>query len=519
MKENNEKLEQSLKLIVKTSFIVFIGIILSKIMGYAYRIIVARSFGPEIYGLYTIALMIIGFVGAFASIGLQEGIIRFIPLYRGKNKIVSHIIKKAKIILLLTGICSGFLLYILSEIIANNVFHNANLIVFLKIFSVLIPISIISNLYLSILRGFEKIGWYSFIFNILQNIIKVSTLVIFVYIGLNGAYSTIYSQFIATATVLVVSYLAVKFSIKELNNYHIPSNIKENKIMQRVYSYSWPIVFASVVYVLFSWVDSFFIGYFIDAEAVGFYNSAVPIAFLLLFVPDLFMQLFLPLITRMYSNKNKILVKEISKQICKWIFMFNLPLFLLMILFPGAIINILFGPEYLAAENSLRLLLIGVFFSSICIVSQNLISMIGKSRLILMNMIIVTIINVILNIILIPKHGINGAAFSMSFSFIILGILFLIEAKSFTSILPFRIKMINIVLASLISLGVLYLLKMYISINLASIIIISIIFFCVYFVLLILLKGLDRNDKKMIILIKEKILGKQIGSSLVKFAD
>ena len=86
MKKDND-LNHNLKLIVKTSAIVFIGLVLSKLLGYAYRIIIARALGPEIYGLFSLALTVALTFVTFSAFGLSEGLIRFISLYRGNKEI------------------------------------------------------------------------------------------------------------------------------------------------------------------------------------------------------------------------------------------------------------------------------------------------------------------------------------------------------------------------------------------------------------------------------------------------
>ena len=80
------KLDYSLSLIMKSSMIVFIGLLLSKIFTYLYRIIIARYFGPEVYGIFSLAFMVVGWFVAFFSFGLSEGLLRYIPFYRGKKE-------------------------------------------------------------------------------------------------------------------------------------------------------------------------------------------------------------------------------------------------------------------------------------------------------------------------------------------------------------------------------------------------------------------------------------------------
>jgi len=511
LKETREskELNISLKLLAKTSLIVFIGVILSKILSYFYRVIVARYLGAEIYGLYSLGLMITALFIAVSSLGILYGTLRYIPLYRGKeewNK-VKHIFKITTTILFFSSFIAGAILFFLSEPISINIFHNPSLIIFLKVFSLIIPVSIFASTFLLVLRAFEKIAWYSFIFNILSSIIQLASLILFIFIGLKAG-AVIFSYVLGILGMLLAGYLVCKYQISEIwGNYTLNKNIKR-QINKSFFSYSWPMLFFGVISISLYWIDSFVIGYFKNAENVGFYNAAVPIALLLNLAPELFMQLFFPLITKEYSRKKFELIKQISKQVGKWIFIINLPVFLLMILFPGAIINLLFGQNYIVAENSLRFLAIGGFFSSIFLISNNLLSAIGKSKLALLDMVIVLVINAILDIIFVQKYGITGAAFATMLSQIVLYSLFLFQAKHYLSIVPVRKKMLRIAIVMLIPLGLLLLIKQFITITIINLILIGLFFFLFYFFLILITGCLDKNDFMIINTIKKKIFRK-----------
>ena len=59
-KKKENLFDRSLVLLVKSSFVVFVGLFFSKICTYGYRIVVARYYGPEVYGLFALSLMVIG---------------------------------------------------------------------------------------------------------------------------------------------------------------------------------------------------------------------------------------------------------------------------------------------------------------------------------------------------------------------------------------------------------------------------------------------------------------------------
>jgi len=493
MKDKNFQFNNSLSLIAKSSVIVFISLVLSKVFSYIYRIIIARQFGPEIYGLFSLSLMLSGWIIIMAIFGLNEGLLRYISLFRGKkqNNKIRYIFRKSFYLLLITGLIGGVLLFVLSSFISNTIFNEPELTLFLRLFSITIPFSVISPIFLSPLRAYEKIGWRVFISNILTNILHVGFILLFILFGL-GVVVVPLSYLLTSFVIFIVSIIVLKKQVPTL--FLKPRISRKTDLFKQLLSYSWPLIFVGIIWRIFKWTDFFFIGYFKTAVDVGIYNAAVPIALLLTFSSQLFAQMFTPLIYKEYSKKNIDIVKQLSQQVGKWIFFINLPVLALLIVFPGAFLNILFGEEYLIATNSLRILAFGMMIFSLSEVSIRIINMVGKSRMVLFDIVLVAIINLILNILLIPKYGIEGAAISTSFSIIILGSIFMFQAYKLKKIIPMRRKNLNILMASIISLILLLLFKAFISINLFSLAILTIFFFIFYVFLVFIFKGLDRND-------------------------
>ena len=493
--KQDQKIDKGLKLLAKSSVIVFIGLFLSKVFTYVYKIIIARYYGPEVYGLFVLGIMILSATVAFASFGFSEGLVRYISFYRGKkgeNKI-RFLYRTSLLILTISGILAGVILFLFSDFISITFFHNAGLIIFLKIFSFLIPIFIFANVFLAFLRAYEKISEFSFVFNILQNVMKVVFLGLLIFLGWTTK-AIAFSYFLGIFSMFVVSYFLCRYKLPQIFLKYKLSKEEKKKIRKEFISYSWPILFLGVITLVFSWIDSFSIAYFMDVASVGFYNAAFPIAALMGIAPELFRQLFLPLITKEYSKGNSEVIKELSKQSAKWIFIINIPLFIILFLFPGAVINILFGPEFISAAMALRILCISGIFASFNLLLVNLILMTGKSKIILINLLVFSVLNIILNIVLVPIFGINGAAASTTLVNIGLAFVLFIEVKSYVSIVPLRRKMLRILLISIIPTALLLILRKFISINFLSLTLLGIFFILLYFVLIFLTKAFDKND-------------------------
>tara|TARA_Y100000310_G_C20677433_1_gene813902 strand:- start:1147 stop:2751 length:1605 start_codon:yes stop_codon:yes gene_type:complete len=512
--EENQ-LNKSLKLIVKTSFIVLIGLIISKLLTYSYRIIIARYFGPEIYGLFFLALSIVPIFITLASFGFTDGLVRFISSLRAKNKIneIRYLFKKTAKFYFISGIISSIVLIALSDFISIYIFNEPNLSIFLKIMGFGVLVVMFLSMLLATIRAFEKIGWHSFIFNIFQNVVRIGLLIVLILMGFSsGANVVVWSYVIGSILTLLLAYLVCRYKINKIFGTYKKKNY--SKISKKFFQYSWPITFYGIISIIFHSIDTLSLGYYKSSIEVGFYNAAVPIALLIGFIPELFMQLFFPLINREHSNKHFGLIKQLSKQINKWIFMIIFPVFILIFLFPGVALNLLFGSQYLIAQTALRFLLIGSFISALFIVSSNLISMLGKSKLIMFNISSAAILNLILNSILVPipvlfsldnSKGLIGASLATLLSIVFLNILFAIQTKKYLSFLPLKKKMITIILVSIIPISILFYLRSIITISVFSGIVIVFLFILLYTFLIFISHSLDKKDLMIIRAVIKKL--------------
>tara|TARA_Y100000310_G_scaffold206149_1_gene206504 strand:+ start:1234 stop:2832 length:1599 start_codon:yes stop_codon:yes gene_type:complete len=506
MDKNKKEIDESLSFLAKSAVIVLIGLILSKIFSYIYRIMIARIYGPDIYGIFFLAFSIVGLLIYFVLLGFDSGIVRNIPLYKSKKKTreIKFLLDFSFWTILIFGLFIGLLLFLFSETISIGLFHEPRLIFFLQIFSILVPVIALTNYFLAIINGYEKIGWFSFIENIWKSTMNILFLTFLVLLGI-GYSSVPLSFLLAGISTLILSYIIVQKYTPHISK-KVKRELKHNKkkeVRNDFLKFSVPLLFFNVISVLMAWIDSFSLGYFKSATEVGIYQAAVPIALLLYLAPQLFTKLLLPLFSREYGNKKIEVIKQLSQQVGKWILLINLPLFLILFLFSENFINLLFGNDFISSAIALRILLVGVFFLSICRVSNRLLTMAGKTKTILVDIIIAVVVNLILNAVLIPmptifgienKSGINGAAIATTLASILIGGLFLIQGKISLSIAPFRRKMINLFAAGGIAIAVTIFFLKFIQINIISLILISLFLSLLYIIFVFILKGLDKND-------------------------
>ena len=159
MNKEKKEVNQSLGVLAKSAIVVFMGLILSKVFSYIYRIVIARVYGPDIYGIFLLASSIVGLLVYVVLMGFDGGVVRYIPLYksRRRNENIKFIINFGFWTTIIIGVIIGVLLFLLADIISINLFHEPRLTFFLKIFSVLIPVIALTNYFLAIINSYEKI--------------------------------------------------------------------------------------------------------------------------------------------------------------------------------------------------------------------------------------------------------------------------------------------------------------------------------------------------------------------------
>ena len=77
---------KAIKTVAKGAGIVFLGVFISKVLGYLYRMIIARI-GPEEYGLLSIGIAVVSIISFFPLLGLDLGVLRYVAFYKGRNDI------------------------------------------------------------------------------------------------------------------------------------------------------------------------------------------------------------------------------------------------------------------------------------------------------------------------------------------------------------------------------------------------------------------------------------------------
>lgn len=208
------------------------------------------------------------------------------------------------------------------------------------------------------------------------------------------------------------------------------------------------------------WIDITMLGYFTNEKTVGLYHPATRTAGLLRVALVALMGIFSPMLSQFFAQKKQQEMHMLYKLVVRWIMTLSLPFTVLLVLFPRKIM-LLFGGQYMPAASVLVVLTFATMIQSFVGPGPHALNMTGHPKVNLTNFSIVVVINVVLNILWIPKYGIMGAAWATFTSLIVLGILHSVKVWQLIKLHPFSLKLMKPFVAGLVTYVILFMIKPY----------------------------------------------------------
>jgi O-antigen/teichoic acid export membrane protein len=451
----------------------------------------------EEFGLFYAVFAFLGFIGVFKSLGFDKALVKFIPEFKHKKK--NNFIKSSIIYVSLIQIITNSIIiiavYLLSDFLASNYFHNPQASMVLKLLAIAFFLDSFSQVLKFAFQGFKKMAYFSGI-DLLRMLLI--TIVILIGFKLNYGLLSPIAAYILTPIVLLIifGWILVK---RAFPKFFVSQFIISKKLLKRLSRYSIFVMATTVGGLVLGYTDIIMLTYFTGLTSVALYSVALPTTKILLYFPRALAGVLLPLTSELWSKKKKKILAEGIESLYKYSFIIIIPLAFMVFSFSDLVINVFFGKNYIPAASAMRILSVGMIFATMHRTSSNFFPGIGKPQIISKIVYTAAIFNFIANLILIPMLGIIGAAITTSSSYFIMMVMGLTNIRKFIKI-TFPIKVwAKTLIAGMIFILIIGILKKVIVLNVwletAIVLIIASIF---YVGLLFLFKVINIKELKNI---------------------
>jgi len=418
--------------VAKGAGIVFVGVFVSKALPYVYRVMMARWLGPEQYGLFSMAFSAFMIAMFFGKLGLPQGINRFISKYRGvgDDPRVRGTIRSAFQITLPASVLTGGVIFLAAPLLGRHVFHEPGVVPLLRIFAVAIPLRTFLKDITVMFEAFKRMDYFSLVEHIVQSalLVLMTAALIHAGFGVIGA-AAAYALSIATAGAL--GFYLLQARVFPVFGDAVP-------VRRELVAYSLPLFASGMIGTISGDIDNIMLGYFANTAAadVGVYNAAMPTGRLIQALGIPFGTVIFPIVSERLGRGDEAEARRLMHATLRWTLAVVLPATLLLILFSSPVLRLLFGGEYVGGSVVLAVIAASAFLSVVLTPITKFLPAKDKTTWMMANSAAATVLNILLNIVLIPQYGILGAGIATTVSISLGSVIGAIEAVLFLDVRP-----------------------------------------------------------------------------------
>jgi O-antigen/teichoic acid export membrane protein len=187
-------------------------------------------------------------------------------------------------------------------------------------------------------------------------------------------------------------------------------------------SEAFPLLGAGLAFSINSQIDMVLLGIIKGSDYTAIYQVGVKMASVLVIGLGSLAVVYQPLLSKAYFSGNTDDLKIKCKSISRIAFVLALSISIILIPMRSLILQITFGTSYIEAGQVMVILVVARLFNASVGAVGPFLSMTQKSKVLFIGLMIESVVNVFLNLMLIPDYGYVGAAFSTGISMVIVNI-------------------------------------------------------------------------------------------------
>lgn len=372
---------------------IFIGNVIHSIFAFLLNIIVARLLSKDDYGIINYVASWISFFNAFAVLGISSVINKY---YTENEKESNEYMCTSIFMRIISSIISSILICILIFFIDYND-KKILLVTFIQSFTFISSVGDVYIHWFRYKREANKVAVLRLISLLISAIVKLLALIV-----LKNLYVYVAGIVLETLCFSILLFIEYK------KNYNFEIRISKRKA-EKLLKSSYPFIIASIMTTIYAYTDKIMLQKMMGNEEVATYSVSVTIAGIIATIASALIEGYR---VEIFDSKNKdeILYKRRLRQIYCILFWMCIIYGLFIVFFGKYLLQILYGQKYLSALSSLSVIVWYTAFSYFGSVNNIYMVAEEKQKWVQVNTLIGSICNIILNLILIPKFGITGAA-------------------------------------------------------------------------------------------------------------
>jgi O-antigen/teichoic acid export membrane protein len=408
---------------IRGSSLLFAGKFVTMGIHFAAQVLIVRYLSKGDYGAFAYALSFVTLGQAIATFGLDRAVTRFVPIFQERGEGDKAL--GALVLATSTAFALGLALVLVAVgfrgVVSETLVTNDSAVTLFLILIILAPIQALDSVFMGMFAVYSKPRAIFFRKYILEPGLRLIVVVALIGIGANVTFLAF--GYVTAGIIGVVMYAAILvrllrkegfLSLKKLRSMRIPAG--------EVLVFTIPLLTSDLVYLVMNTSDAFLLGRYRGVDAVGAFRVVQPAARLNQVVFTSFALLFTPLAARLFARTDHEGLDRLYWSTALWIAVLTFPVFVLTFSFAQPVTETLYGARYASSAGYLMLLSFAYYFNAAVGFNGLTLKVVGRLRYIVMINVGATAVNILMNLLLIPRFGALGAAIGTTVTLIVFNV-------------------------------------------------------------------------------------------------
>ncbi|HEX5505366.1 MAG TPA: flippase [Thermomicrobiales bacterium] len=394
---------------IRGSSLLLVGRVAAQGLELTAQILLVRYLAKEDYGAFSYALAAALLFKSLAMFGLPDTLARFVPLYRerGRYDALLGSLRLGFGAVLGLGLALAAAVAVGVHWLGLRPIDDDRALTLLAILALLIPLEAVDGLLTSL---YATLGDARTIFlrQALVPALRFALVVGMVALGADVVFLTL--GYLAISLVGATLYGGLFARLLRGQARGWPAAPRRAYPVREIFGFALPMLATTLVWLLMESSDVLLLGHFRNADAVASFRAVAPVARLNQGVIVNFAILFTPLASRFLARDDRAGLAALYGQTALWVTVLTFPIFALTGALARPLTLGLFGAQYADATPLMALLALGYFFQTALGFNGLTLKVCKKLRYSVTIDTTAAVLNIAINLLLIPRWGARGAA-------------------------------------------------------------------------------------------------------------
>jgi O-antigen/teichoic acid export membrane protein len=461
-----DAVQLELRGVARGGAISLVGAAVAAVLGFALTIVVTRGQGPAGAGVFFAAVALFMILSNAGKLGADTGLLRTISRYRALGRIqdVRSTLYVALLPVLVFGSLLAGALLAFAPQLARVFIHGvdpADGVAYIRLFAPFLPLASVSAVALAGTRGFRTVVPFVNVENIGKPLARCLLVWVAIAAGLGSAAIALawvapVAVGFAIALIVLLRFLrhAEREDQLETAGRAAQAPTRLRLLAGEFWGFAAPRGGGAIFQIAITWLDVLLVAALRSAGEAGIYAAASRFITTGTLVLQAIRLTVAPQLSGMLAVQRRKDAEAVHQVATSWVIAGSWPLYLSLAAFAPLVLH-MFGPAFVAGEAALTIVALAMLVDMGTGNVQLVLLMGGKSSWNLLNMGASLSVNVVLNLVLVPRYGISGAAIAWAASICVDNLASAVEVRFLLGVRTFSSRYLPPLLAAVGCYGVL----------------------------------------------------------------